>query len=446
MYHRRPRRLRHRRRSRPGGARLQRRHRSLRRAGHRRPRHQRRGLRRRQGGQGARRAVISPSATNPHITDPRRRQPHLAHRRQRQPAGQGAGHAAADDGEGRHRLRQRRAPTPTASRTPSSRNFPAAPVATALGFTGGDTNGMTPPSRSAAADAPGFALLIADFDAPPLIAALAKARRPGDDAVPHDRQRARSRRCGASSAATYTVMARVRGTGPANPSFSDPSGMAFSVLQHQLQERSSPAKIRPRPRFVGQRLRRLLRGRHRRRCRCRRPAAAAPPSSRRWRGCRRRRRRRHRWSARPTTSPAASTTLRCGGTHQPRRHLGPHRLRRPTATSSRRRSEVWSIDTTGASRPSRPTASSSRSVGHRAEPRLVVKCLPCRRFSPHRLRPVHAHRPPRSRRHGRRLSRASRGRRRLRAHRRRQEDPRRPQRRSAVRRDVHQRGEDLRRA
>ena len=69
-------------------ARLQRRHRSLRRQDHRRPRHQRRGASAWPTWSRARGVpIVSPSATNPDITGLDDDNLHLAHRRQRQPAG-----------------------------------------------------------------------------------------------------------------------------------------------------------------------------------------------------------------------------------------------------------------------------------------------------------------------------------------------------------------------
>ena len=114
-------------------------------------------------------------------------------------------------------------------------NFPGT-VTRSVGFAGGDTSGMNAAVAAAAGDAPTFALLIADFDAPPLMAAVA-----GADGLAMTQflmtDSAKKPSLWGELGGNYTPMARVRGTGPANPAFSDPSGMAFSVLQTNYKAR-----------------------------------------------------------------------------------------------------------------------------------------------------------------------------------------------------------------
>jgi ABC-type branched-subunit amino acid transport system substrate-binding protein len=99
-----------------------------------------------------------------------------------------------------------------------------------VGFASGDTATMNSVVAMAAGDAPAFALLIADFDAPPLMAAVAKASGLGTTQFLMT-DSAKKPSLWGELGGVYTVMSRVRGTGPANPSATDPSGMAFSVMQ-----------------------------------------------------------------------------------------------------------------------------------------------------------------------------------------------------------------------
>jgi ABC-type branched-subunit amino acid transport system substrate-binding protein len=106
----------------------------------------------------------------------------------------------------------------------------AGTVSNSLGFPTGDTMAMNTVVTTAANDAPTFALLIADFDAPPLIAAVAKA--PGlasTQLLMTDSAKKPS--LFEQLGGNYAVLTRLHGTGPANPSFDDPSGMAFIVMQ-----------------------------------------------------------------------------------------------------------------------------------------------------------------------------------------------------------------------
>lgn len=108
-------------------------------------------------------------------------------------------------------------------------NFPGS-VSLSLGFPGGDTAAMNAAVSMVANDAPTYALLIADFDAPPLMAAVSKATGlMSTQFLMTDSAKKPS--LWGQLAGNYAVMTRVRGTGPANPAFSDPSGKAFIVMQ-----------------------------------------------------------------------------------------------------------------------------------------------------------------------------------------------------------------------
>ncbi len=107
-------------------------------------------------------------------------------------------------------------------------NFPGT-VAQTLGFASGDTAGMNMAVSSASGDAPAYALLIADFDAPPLMAAVARASGLGMTQFLMT-DSAKKPSLWEQLGGNYAVMTRVRGTGPANPDFSDPSGKAFMVM------------------------------------------------------------------------------------------------------------------------------------------------------------------------------------------------------------------------
>ncbi|HWE31284.1 MAG TPA: ABC transporter substrate-binding protein, partial [Polyangia bacterium] len=116
-------------------------------------------------------------------------------------------------------------------------NF-AGQVSLTLGFAGGDTAAMNADVSMVSGDAPGYALLIADFDAPPLVAAVAKAT--GLNMTQYlMTDSAKKPSLWGELAGNYAVMNRVHGTGPANPDFSDPSGMAFAVLQQSYKARWS---------------------------------------------------------------------------------------------------------------------------------------------------------------------------------------------------------------
>jgi ABC-type branched-subunit amino acid transport system substrate-binding protein len=108
-------------------------------------------------------------------------------------------------------------------------NFPGQ-VTRSLGFNGGDTAAMNSAVSMVAGDVPAYALLIADFDAPPLMAAVSKATGLQTTQLLMT-DSAKKPSLWGQLAGNYAVMTRVRGTGPANPDFSDPSGKAFAVLQ-----------------------------------------------------------------------------------------------------------------------------------------------------------------------------------------------------------------------
>ncbi|MCU1281021.1 MAG: uncharacterized protein JWM53_4567 [bacterium] len=101
---------------------------------------------------------------------------------------------------------------------------------TSLPFNGGDTAAMNAAVTKASNDAPAFALLIADFDAPPLVSAVSKATGLGTTQFLMT-DSAKKPSLWGQLGGNYMVMNRVRGTGPANPSATDPSGMAFAVMQ-----------------------------------------------------------------------------------------------------------------------------------------------------------------------------------------------------------------------
>ncbi|HEY1584180.1 MAG TPA: ABC transporter substrate-binding protein [Polyangia bacterium] len=108
-------------------------------------------------------------------------------------------------------------------------NFPGQ-VSLSLGFPAGDTAAMNAAVAMVSNDAPTDALLIADFDAPPLMAAVSKATGLAMTQFLMT-DSAKKPSLWGQLAGNYTVMTRVRGTGPANPAFSDPSGKAFAVMQ-----------------------------------------------------------------------------------------------------------------------------------------------------------------------------------------------------------------------
>lgn len=107
-------------------------------------------------------------------------------------------------------------------------NFPGQSVQL-RDFTGGDDAQRNAAVAAASSDAPAYALLIADFDAPPLMAAVAKASGlTMTQFLMTDSAKKPS--LWGQLGGNYAVMTRVRGTGPANPDFSDPSGKAFTVM------------------------------------------------------------------------------------------------------------------------------------------------------------------------------------------------------------------------
>jgi ABC-type branched-subunit amino acid transport system substrate-binding protein len=114
-------------------------------------------------------------------------------------------------------------------------NFPGS-VTQSLGFASGDTAMMNAAVSMASNDAPAFALLIADFDAPPLMTAVSKATGLGTTQFLMT-DSAKKPSLWGQLGGNYMVMNRVRGTGPANPSFNDPSGMAFTVMQGNYKQR-----------------------------------------------------------------------------------------------------------------------------------------------------------------------------------------------------------------
>jgi branched-chain amino acid transport system substrate-binding protein len=114
-------------------------------------------------------------------------------------------------------------------------NYPGTQPPGVFGFTGGNTAEMNAAVQMASADAPGFALLIADFDAPPLISAVNGAG--GLTATQFLMTDSAKKPSLWGQLPGYGILARVRGTGPANPKFTDPSGMAFSVLSSNYMSR-----------------------------------------------------------------------------------------------------------------------------------------------------------------------------------------------------------------
>ena len=154
-------------------------------------------------------------------------------------------------------------------------NFPGHRVAVAA-VPRRQHGGMNAAVAMVSSDMPTYALLIADFDAPPLMAAVANsAGLSMTQFLMTDSAKKPS--LWGQLGGNYTVMTRVRGTGPANPDFADPSGKAFAVMQTELQEpvrRRRPGRDRVRR----QRLRRVLRGRLRRALAARRTSATARAS------------------------------------------------------------------------------------------------------------------------------------------------------------------------
>ncbi len=104
----------------------------------------------------------------------------------------------------------------------------------AQGFASGDTAGMNAAVATVATRQPSFALLIADFDAPPLMAAVAKSTGLAMTQLLMT-DSAKKPSLWAQLGGNYAVLGRVRGTGPANPDPSDPSGMAFAVMSNNYK-------------------------------------------------------------------------------------------------------------------------------------------------------------------------------------------------------------------
>ncbi|HMC69825.1 MAG TPA: ABC transporter substrate-binding protein [Mycobacteriales bacterium] len=99
-------------------------------------------------------------------------------------------------------------------------NFPGA-ISKSLSFNGGDTAAMNGAVSMLSNDAPAYALLIA---------AVSKATGLNMTTFLMTDSPKKPSLWG-ELAGNYAVLNRVRGTGPANPDFSDPSGKAFAVLQ-----------------------------------------------------------------------------------------------------------------------------------------------------------------------------------------------------------------------
>jgi ABC-type branched-subunit amino acid transport system substrate-binding protein len=104
-----------------------------------------------------------------------------------------------------------------------------------IGFTGGNTTEMMAAVATAAGDMPTYALLIADFDAPPLVVAVSTPVGLSMTQFLMTDSAKKPSLWGQLS--NYAVLSRIRGTGPANPAFSDPSGMAFQVMQTNYKSR-----------------------------------------------------------------------------------------------------------------------------------------------------------------------------------------------------------------
>ncbi|MGZ3440252.1 MAG: ABC transporter substrate-binding protein [Polyangia bacterium] len=113
-------------------------------------------------------------------------------------------------------------------------NFPGT-VTQSLGFVSGDLAMMNSAVSMASNDAPAAALLIADFDAPPLMKAVSQATGLAMTQFLMT-DSAKKPSLWGQLGGNYAVMNRVRGTGPANPSFTDPSGMAFTVMQGNYKQ------------------------------------------------------------------------------------------------------------------------------------------------------------------------------------------------------------------
>src|SRR5206468_12499763 len=83
---------------------------------------------------------------------------------------------------------------------------------------------------------PSYALMIADFGAPPLIAAVSASSGLSMTQL-FMTDGAKKPSLWGQLAGNFAVMSRVRGTGPANPDPSDPSGMAFAIMSNNYKNR-----------------------------------------------------------------------------------------------------------------------------------------------------------------------------------------------------------------
>jgi len=116
-------------------------------------------------------------------------------------------------------------------------NFPAKQIGNAISFTSGDGDSIANSVQAVTADAPPYVLLIADFDAPPLLNAVSQAGAALMSTQLLMTDSAKKPSLWGQLSSGYAVLQRVHGTGPANPAFSDPSGMAFSVLSTNYKAR-----------------------------------------------------------------------------------------------------------------------------------------------------------------------------------------------------------------
>jgi len=105
-----------------------------------------------------------------------------------------------------------------------------------IGFDSTDQASIDAAVAMSSSHQPSYALLIADFAAPPLIGSVAKA---GGLSMTQFlmTDSAKKPSLWGQLGGVYTVMSRVRGTGPANPDPSDPSGMAFAVMANNFKNK-----------------------------------------------------------------------------------------------------------------------------------------------------------------------------------------------------------------
>jgi ABC-type branched-subunit amino acid transport system substrate-binding protein len=109
-------------------------------------------------------------------------------------------------------------------------------VNASLGFQSTDSADLNAKVAMVSSDQPSYALLIADFAAPPLIASVSKATGLSMTQFLMT-DSAKKPSLWGQLGGNYAVMARVRGTGPANPDPSDPSGMAFAVMANNFKNK-----------------------------------------------------------------------------------------------------------------------------------------------------------------------------------------------------------------